>query len=124
MTIRVTQGDVNTLIVARLTDYSNGNRPLDVSSTTVYLHISSAETNELATTLTGTLLGGMPLDDGNLDTSYTTPGIGGRVQFRLVPSFTSLDIGRYYGEIEVSWASGDNITVLDKLKFNLEAQSA
>lgn len=122
MSIRVTQGDNNTLLVVNLQDHTRDDSPLNVSAATVRLNIRPELTTTLSTSITGVLLAGVPLGDGTFDMTDATPGYGGRVQFRLTSSFTSLDVGRYLGEIEISYASGDIVTVYDMVKLNLVAQ--
>lgn len=122
MSIRVTQGDTTTLLVLNLYDYAEGNRALDVSAATVRMRIRPEGSTSVATTLTATLLAGLPLGDGTFDMTSTVPGAGGRVRFTMSTDFTYLDVGRYLGEIEIQYPTGGVQTAQDTVKLNLVAQ--
>jgi hypothetical protein len=71
--------------------------------------------------MTGTPLTGAQTPDGQIDTTYSTLGSGGRVAFSWPLGPLTLAPGDYEGEISLTTASGDLRTVYQQVKFSVRA---
>jgi len=116
--IHLVQGDTQPPLVLSLKDRSSG-APLNLASSTPRLKFRKEGSTTLQATVTGSLLVGLLLDDGTVDTSNATPGAGGRVQFSWGAGDLNGAPGRYEGEIEITHAGGAVQTMYDLLKFTV-----
>ncbi len=119
--IRLVTGDTQPPLTVALTDHNRG-LPIDVSGAVVVLKFRQEGQDALQATLTGTLLIGVLLNDGTIDTTNSTPGAGGRVRFDWAPGDLDCDPGRYEGEIEITYPGGTVQTMYDRLKFTVREE--
>lgn len=99
---------------------------LDISGADVTMRFKAENSDIVLFQLTGELLPGtLQADLIRADTSqYPTPGSGGRVKFGFIQGNLNLPPGRYLGEIEVNFGSGNFFTPFSKLRFLLREEFA
>lgn len=101
MRLKLVTGDTPQIPIS-ITDPATG-LPIDLSSSTVALKVRQVGST-LKATVACTLLTGRVRDDDTIDTSYTTPGSGGRCQAAC--DATVFDAaGEYEAEVEVTTGS-------------------
>jgi len=119
--LHIVKDDTQAQLTVALTERAN-NAPIDVSGAAIVrMYTRQDNTTTVLDTIEATKLPGRVLDDTTLDTTVTTPGQGGRVQFDLPPAFTGRDPGLYEGEIEITFESGLIKTVYEVVKFSIRA---
>jgi hypothetical protein len=118
--IKLVQGDTKPVIVIALNDETSGD-PIDISTATTRLKFRATGSSSILTTVTGVKLAGKLKSDGTIDSTspYSTPGVGGRVQFLWADGDLNQPAGDYEGEIEITYADGTIQTVYDMLKFKI-----
>lgn len=118
--IKLVQGDTKPALVVSLTDENSGGA-IGLNGSTVRLYFRAVGSTTILATLVGTLLAGIVLEDGTINSNspYNTPGVGGRVQFLWGTNDLTQPAGDYEGEIEITFSDGSKQTVYDLLKFKL-----
>lgn len=119
--IKLVQGDLLPDIVVAMVDRTTW-APVDVSAsdTVVRLKFRHSRGTDVLTTITAEKLTGQLLADGDIDTSVTTPGAGGRVKFTWPAGSLDVDAGHYEGEISISYGGGTTVqTVYDRVHFTV-----
>ncbi len=116
--IRLVQGDTRPDIIVDMVDRATWD-PIDVSDAgaSVYLKFRQANSDTVLTTITAEKLTGQLLSDGNIDTSVTTPGAGGRVMFSWPAGALDVDKGYYEGEVSINFSDSTIQTVYDLIQF-------
>ena len=116
--IRLVQNDTPTLTFY-LYDDTTG-LPINLVGSTVSLAIRAVNTTTVLLSIPGTLLAGGVAMDGTIDTTITTPGIGGRVSFTFTTGQLNLPAGYY--DAQVQYVNGSNIsTVYETLQIEIRA---
>jgi hypothetical protein len=119
--IRLVQGDTSPRVLVSLTDPATGN-VVDVSTAaSVVMKFRRSGETDVLQTIPATLLTGALTQDGQIDTTYTVPGSGGRVAFSWPAGALDVDPGDYEGEVTLTTATGDIRTVYRRVKFHLRA---
>ena len=95
--------------------------PLDVSTGVVVMRFKPWDTDEVLFQLTGEKLPGtLQANMIEADLSqYPVAGSGGRVRFFFLDGSLDLPVGRYLGEIEVSYGVNNEFTAYSRLQFQL-----
>lgn len=120
--IKLVQGDTKPDIIVALSDLSTlAYVDLSDPSTAVIMKFRRMATTAILQTIPGVKITGGLQADGTIDTTITTPGAGGRVQFSWPDGALDIDPGNYEGEVSVTFSDGSVQTVADLIRFSLRA---
>lgn len=123
--VRYVKGDYGPPLVAALTYKSDG-RPLDVSAVDVVVRLrfwKNGAPDNILQTIVGTKLTGAVGPDGAIDTTYTVPGSGGRVEFAWPVGALGVDAGLYEADISVEVSPGQTWSVYDRIRITIRERS-
>lgn len=118
--LRLVQGDTGPSVLVFLFEPDTG-APVDAQASTVVMKFRRSGETTVLQTLNATLLTGTVTSDGQIDSTYSVPGSGGRVKFDWPSGALNIDPGDYEGEITMTTATGDRRTVYRRLKFSVRA---
>lgn len=119
--VRYVKGDYGPPLVAALTYKSDG-RPLDVSASDVTVRLrfwKNGAPDTILQNIIGTKMTGAVAPDGTIDTTYTVPGSGGRVQFIWPLGALDVDAGLYEADITVEITPGQTWSVYDRIRITI-----
>jgi hypothetical protein len=117
-TIKLVSGDTRPQIKFVVANESTG-AAQDLTGATPRLRFRAVGSQTILFTLVGTLLNGLELESGAIDTGspYNVAGAGGRIAFDFAAGNLDIVAGAYEGEIEITFSDSSTQTVFRIQKF-------